>query len=169
MILHMWKTRHAWRSHAVVRLYAVCNDIFLYFSSIYVPHCRILSSDKTEWRLITATLCGWRRCFVADQLWFMARIREEEEVVSAWYLFVSMITLEPFEIPPWNLYGSKIWLKVCTSSKMAAFWCTAVRGWWLNVADVLLVRTVMYCNWRNTVPVVLKTDRFTDLLLLLSS
>ena len=34
-----------------------------------VPHCRILSPDKTEWRLISATLCGWRRCIVADQLW----------------------------------------------------------------------------------------------------
>jgi len=44
-----------------------------------VPHCRILSPDKTEWRLISATLCGWRRCFVADQLWLMTRIREEEE------------------------------------------------------------------------------------------
>jgi len=44
-----------------------------------VPHCRILFPDKTEWRLISATLCGWRRCFVADQLWFMTRIREEEE------------------------------------------------------------------------------------------
>ena len=44
-----------------------------------VSHCRILSPDKTEWRLISATLCRWRRCFVADQLWFMTRIREEEE------------------------------------------------------------------------------------------
>ena len=26
-----------------------------------VPHCRILSPDKTEWRLISNTLCGWRR------------------------------------------------------------------------------------------------------------
>ena len=34
-----------------------------------VSHCRILSPDKTEWRLISATLCGWGRCFVADQLW----------------------------------------------------------------------------------------------------
>ena len=40
---------------------------------------RILSPDKTEWRLISATLCGWRRCFMADQLWFMTCIREEEE------------------------------------------------------------------------------------------
>jgi len=38
-----------------------------------------MSPDKTEWRLISATLCGWRwrGCFVADQLWFMTRIREE--------------------------------------------------------------------------------------------
>ena len=44
-----------------------------------VSHCRILLPDKTEWRLISATLYGWRRCFVADQLWLMKRIREEEE------------------------------------------------------------------------------------------
>ena len=24
--------------------------------------------DKTEWRLISTTLCGWRRCFVADHI-----------------------------------------------------------------------------------------------------
>ena len=44
-----------------------------------VPHCWILHLDKTEWRLISATLCGWRRCFVADQLWLMTRIREEKQ------------------------------------------------------------------------------------------
>ena len=43
-----------------------------------VLHCRILSPDKTEWRLISATLCGCGRCFVADQLWLMTRIREEQ-------------------------------------------------------------------------------------------
>ena len=43
-----------------------------------VPHCRILSPDKTEWRLILVTFCGWRCCFVTDQLWFMTRIWEEE-------------------------------------------------------------------------------------------
>jgi len=47
-----------------------------------VPHCQILSPDKTEWRFISATLCGWRCCFVADQLWFMTCIREEEEECS---------------------------------------------------------------------------------------
>ena len=44
-----------------------------------VSHCQILSPDKTEWRLISATLCRRGRCFVADQLWLMTRIREEEE------------------------------------------------------------------------------------------
>jgi len=54
-----------------------------------VPHCRILSPGKTEWRLISATLCGWRRCFVADQLWFMTCIWEEEEVsVDLWHTVV---------------------------------------------------------------------------------
>ena len=47
-----------------------------------VSHCQILSRDKTEWRLFSATLCGWGRCFVADQLWLMKRIREEEEVTA---------------------------------------------------------------------------------------
>ena len=46
-----------------------------------VSHCRILSRVKIEWRLISATLCGWRRCFVADQLWLMKHIRKEEECV----------------------------------------------------------------------------------------
>ena len=44
-----------------------------------VSHCRILSPDKTEWWLISAIL----RCFVADQLWLMTRMREEEEDVHA--------------------------------------------------------------------------------------
>jgi len=42
-----------------------------------VSHCQILSPDKTEWRLISATLCGWRRYFMADQLWLMTRVWEE--------------------------------------------------------------------------------------------
>ena len=42
-----------------------------------VSHCWILSSDKTEWRLIPAALCRWRRCFLADQLWCMTCIQEE--------------------------------------------------------------------------------------------
>ena len=57
-------------SHWSVSLWRDPND---------VSHCRILSPDKTEWRLISATLCGWGCCFVADQLWLMTRIREEED------------------------------------------------------------------------------------------
>jgi len=34
-----------------------------------VPHCQLMSSNKTEWRLVPAELCRWRRCFLADQLW----------------------------------------------------------------------------------------------------
>jgi len=54
------------------------NTVFVGLNAV-VSHCRILSPDRTEWRLISATLCGWGRCFVADQLWSMTRIREEEE------------------------------------------------------------------------------------------
>jgi len=51
-----------------------------------VPHCQILSPDKTEWQLILATLCGWRRCFVADRLWFMTRTWEEDWCVAFHHL-----------------------------------------------------------------------------------
>ena len=30
-------------------------------------HCQILSPDKTEWWLISATLCGWGCCFVREE------------------------------------------------------------------------------------------------------
>jgi len=57
-----------------------------------VSHCRILSPDKPEWRLIWATLCRWRRCFVADQLWFMTCIREEEEVNRTSFIHFTSLT-----------------------------------------------------------------------------
>ena len=37
---------------------------------------------KLNWRLIPATLCRWRTCFLADQLWSMTRIRERKEMVE---------------------------------------------------------------------------------------
>jgi len=72
-----------------------------------VSHCRILSPDKTEWRLISATLCGWRRCFVANQLWFMTCIREEVEE-EGWQLLhkISTITLN-YTNPNHNLHLMK--------------------------------------------------------------
>jgi len=54
-------------------------SVSLWRDSDDVPYCQILSPYKTEWRLISATLCGRRRCFVADQLWFMTRIREDSD------------------------------------------------------------------------------------------
>ena len=46
-------------------------------------HCRILSSDKVEWRLIPATLCRWRCCFLAGQycLWHSC---EKKNGADAW-------------------------------------------------------------------------------------
>ena len=61
----------------------VCEELFIF----YFPVCHMWWTKlatrplllhvkyKTEWRLISATLCGWRRCFVADQLWFMTYTR----------------------------------------------------------------------------------------------
>jgi len=55
-------------------------SVSLWRDSDDVPHCRILSYVKTEWQLISAALCRWRRYFLADQLWLMTRISEEEEM-----------------------------------------------------------------------------------------
>jgi len=74
------------KQHTISRLLSDCSacNCFMSFSTSSwctddVSHCRIVSPDKTEWRLISATLCGWGRCFMADQLWLMTRIREEED------------------------------------------------------------------------------------------
>jgi len=53
-----------------------------------VSHCQILYPDKTEWWLISATLYRWRRCFVADQLWLMKRIQEEDYTILHWLLLL---------------------------------------------------------------------------------
>jgi len=81
-----------------------------------VPHCLILSPDKTEWRLISATLCRWRRCFVADQLWFMTCIREEEEVALGeprfqWHAIIRRwISQKWYKIDSWLLQTTNIQL-----------------------------------------------------------
>ena len=59
----------------------------------YVPHCRIPSSDKTEW-LISTTLCGWRCCFMAYQLWFMTRIRKEEEEDQQYFVLTHVLVMD---------------------------------------------------------------------------
>ena len=67
-----------------------------------VSHCRILSPDKTEWRLISATLCGWRCCFVADQLWLMTCIREEEEEEDCTIVLIWSSILAVSSISVWS-------------------------------------------------------------------
>jgi len=67
--------------HACMLSFWVVSPLCLWSS----VHCQILSPDKTEWRLILATLCRWRRCFVADQLWFMACIWEEKVLYTVYF------------------------------------------------------------------------------------
>jgi len=84
-----------------------------------VSHCRILSPDKTEWRLISATLCKWRRCFVADQLWLMKCIREEEDYIlfkkESWQLIRISCVHESCN-QKWTIHTTKMF-KVCNFSK----------------------------------------------------
>jgi len=48
-----------------------------------------LSSDKTDWQLIPATLHRWRCCFLADQLRSMARIWKKERKCRSIEIFVA--------------------------------------------------------------------------------
>jgi len=89
-----------------------------------VPHCRILSPDKTEWWLISATLCRWRLCFVADQLWFMSRIREEG--VTSCVLFAVLfyvlfrVILKTFTI--FQFYIVVLQFTFCNETVITLFW-----------------------------------------------
>ena len=71
---------------------------FCYNLSMVGSHCRILSPDKTEWRLISAILCGWRHCFVADQLWLMTCIREEEEWLPVWLSGSTLVSISEVDV-----------------------------------------------------------------------
>ena len=78
VLYRFWRNKvHLHLPMFIVSDVALCRTILSMCNP--VKHCQILSHDKTEWRLISATLCGWRCCFMADQLRFMTRIREEEE------------------------------------------------------------------------------------------
>ena len=94
-----------------------------------VSHCQILSPDKTEWWLISATLCGWRRCFVADQLWLMKLIREE--VVSRRVTCNDMIRLVylcSFTFLRLQVFCFAAALRQCTNS---------AKSCWLSVHHLL--------------------------------
>ena len=113
-----------------------------------VSHCRILSRDKTEWRLISATLCGWRRCSVADQLWLTTRIQEEEE---EWHfeIYAYILTHIPATfhahhgvgwIPlSWNSFGCPVGLvewdltHLTNNAKATWFFITMYQSPWLHM------------------------------------
>ena len=77
-----------------------------------VSHCRILSPNNTKWRLISATLCGWRHCFVVDQLWFMTRIQEEEDLNKCIITWLSLLQ---------QLARCFVTIELCAHGKYAAF------------------------------------------------
>ena len=82
---------------------------FCYNLSMVVSHCRILSPDKTEWRLISAILCGWRHCFVADQLWLMTCIREEEEWLPVWLSGSTLVSIIKVDVSHVRLVLEHSW------------------------------------------------------------
>ena len=117
-------------------LYCLCQKPFspknvsLWRDPDDVSHCQILSPDKTEWWLISATLCGWGRCFVADQLWLMKLIREEE-VVSRRVTCNDMIRLVylcSFTFLRLQVFCFAAALRQCTNSAKAC---------WLSVHHLL--------------------------------
>jgi len=75
-----------------------------------VSHCRILSPDKTEWRLNSATLSGWRRYFVPDQLWLMKRIYEKKKKKWAVNEFTSYSPLHGRLVARTVRQSSLVWL-----------------------------------------------------------
>ena len=87
------RRRHNWKLVQVVNSHLVHWSVSLWRDPDDVPHCRILSPDKTEWQFISATLCRWRRCFVADQLWFMTHTRRRRTECDARYLLFTIIIL----------------------------------------------------------------------------
>jgi len=73
-----------------------------------VSHCRIPSPDKTEWWFILATVCRWSRCFVADQLWVMTHIQEEED----WSVIMKLTIVQQL----WNAYVNLNWFSCSTNT-----------------------------------------------------
>jgi len=104
-----------------------------------VSHCRILSPDKTEWRLISATLCGWRRCFMADQLWLMTRIREEEEEAT----LVDMVLMWWLSFVYWKLLtysvNMRLWVQLLLLTLLQYHWRLSIQHQMLTMSSYMHV------------------------------
>ena len=92
-----------------------------------VSHCRILSPDKTEWRLISATLCGWRRCFLAGS-WNPYEKTEHMHRMFSLTNFTSIVStcprlllLDSFYF--WAMTHGYVGHSVCQSTK----WCNLLQ------------------------------------------
>ena len=64
--------------------------------------CTTLSNSVPWQNWMAAALCGWRCCFVADQLWFMTHTREEEMPWHDWLGFERHPTCEQ------SLFGNRV-------------------------------------------------------------
>jgi len=85
-----WATVNSWLEnvwcslavhHCPLELYSYIQTLICVLAA-RLRRCRTRSNPVLwhgEWRLIPATLCEWRRCFLADQLWFMTRTRTRKE------------------------------------------------------------------------------------------
>jgi len=128
--------------------------------NIFIPaFSKTCSSNKT-WSVahimlhITSPQQRWPASVASGGVCFVVYHPRSDSIVR-WTIFSSVclwmcvclfvyISLELFEIS-WNFYGSKIWSKTLTTSKIAAFWCSVEHQWWFNICDVLVL-TSFVCN-----------------------
>jgi len=139
--------------HGTGTLWCLQKEMATYRQGSVSRHCRILPSDKTEWWFISATLCRWRRCFVADQLWVMTCIREEEEVYqygnlttyAAVHLTVLWYCCSTGEVPFSSSAISRrhtIWRgRMLLSDKQWLFWLATAAGITRQTVGLQHVRT----------------------------
>jgi len=120
-----------------------------------VSHGRILSSDKTEWRLISATLCEWRRCFVATSYgWWHAY--EKKKKITNFHLVLSAIDLRDIIdecqvcIPQLgHATGHRQLLAESQSCSQKALLCKLFHSWCSRCMDMIILEifSPTYCKF----------------------
>jgi len=134
-------------------------SVSLWWDPDDVSHCRTLSPDKTEWRLISATLCRWRRCFMADQLWLMTRIREEDSLaqcgrsshMQAWGDGVQVLAWPGTGLSVWAVHTgrSSCWTTASSFCQPPSTHCSTVSAWYVWPSH-------LRCRWTNYMELVPK-------------